>query len=90
MHAAPDTLFVIDESYLTFVDEADSLLGYIEEGNLFLLRSMTKDYALAGLRLGFGLGAEDIIDTLRQVQPPWSVNTPAQVAGKRRRNWPLR
>lgn len=81
LRAAPDTLFVIDESYLMFVDEPNSLLRYVEEGNLLLLRSMTKDYALAGLRLGYGVASIPIIDALRRVQPPWSVNTPAQVAG---------
>ena len=81
LRTAPDTLFVIDESYLTFVDEPDSLLGYVEEGNLLLLRSMTKDYALAGLRLGYGIAAPSIISSLRRVQPPWSVNVAAQAAG---------
>jgi histidinol-phosphate aminotransferase len=42
---------------------------------------MTKDYALAGLRLGYAIAAEPIIRTLKQVRPPWNVNSVAQKAG---------
>ena len=49
--------------------------------NVLVLRSMTKDYALAGLRLGYALGAPELIAGLARVQIPWSVNELAQVAG---------
>jgi len=42
---------------------------------------MTKDYALAGLRLGYGLACREIINSLEKVRPPWNVNSPAQQAG---------
>jgi histidinol-phosphate/aromatic aminotransferase/cobyric acid decarboxylase-like protein len=42
---------------------------------------MTKAYALAGLRLGYAVAPPPIIEVLRSVQPPWSVNSLAQVAG---------
>jgi len=45
------------------------------------LRSLTKEFALAGLRLGYAVAAPEIIEPLRTVQPPWSVNSLAQVAG---------
>ncbi len=49
--------------------------------NLLVLRSMTKDYALAGLRLGYAVGHPQVLAALRKVQPPWSVNSLAQAAG---------
>ena len=42
---------------------------------------MTKDCGLAGLRLGYAIGAESVIEALRRAQPPWSVNALAQAAG---------
>ena len=87
--AAPDTLFVVDEAYLAFVagdaaELARPLWGAAvggEAGNVLLLRSLTKDYALAGLRLGYALAAPAVIGALRTVQPPWSVSAAAQAAG---------
>ena len=83
----PDTLFVIDEAYRRFVFEP--AIGAPDEprraaqlpANVLLLRSMTKDYALAGLRLGYALGSRAAIHALAQAQPPWSVNAAAQAAG---------
>jgi threonine-phosphate decarboxylase len=57
------------------------LTGWTGDKNLILLRSLTKDQALAGLRLGYVIAAPAIITALRTVQPTWSVNTLAQVAG---------
>jgi histidinol-phosphate aminotransferase len=76
----PRTLFVVDEAYQSFAPGLPSLIPD-RAGNLLILRSMTKDYALAGLRLGYAVGAEDVIAALRQVQPPWSVSAMAQAAG---------
>ena len=42
---------------------------------------MTKDYALAGLRLGYAISAEPIISVLKRVRPPWNISAPAQKAG---------
>jgi len=52
----------------------------VEDNNLLVLRSMTKDYTLAGLRLGYAIAGDEIIDSLRRVCPPWNVNTVAQQA----------
>lgn len=76
----PDTLFVVDEAYIHFTPGLDSALSP-ERGNILVLRSMTKDYALAGLRLGYAIGHTRVITSLRLVQPPWSVNALAQAAG---------
>jgi histidinol-phosphate aminotransferase len=76
----PQTLFVVDEAYLAFAPGVASMLT-AWTGNMLLLRSMTKDYALAGIRLGYAIGHPDILRALYKVRPPWSVNALAQAAG---------
>ncbi len=78
--AYPETLFVVDEAYLPFADGAVSALS-LELENLLVMRSMTKDYAIAGLRLGYAVGAPSVIGALRASRPPWNVNALAQAAG---------
>jgi histidinol-phosphate aminotransferase len=79
--ACRGSLLVLDEAYISFTAGAWSALDLLERGNVILLRSMTKDYALAGLRLGYLLASEEIIRDLRRVCPPWNVNAAAQAAG---------
>ncbi|HEX4143600.1 MAG TPA: histidinol-phosphate transaminase [Pirellulales bacterium] len=74
-----ESLFIVDEAYLEFT-AAPSALTLAAE-NVLVLRSMTKAYALAGLRLGFALGKPRLIEAMRRVRPPWSVNAMAQAAG---------
>ena len=74
-------LLVLDEAYVNFVDNPWNSRSLLEEGNVVLLRSMTKDYALTGLRLGYALAAEAVIARLAAFQPDWSVNSLAQAAG---------
>jgi len=79
--ASRDTLVVLDEAYVAFAEDPWPSLDLIKRGNLVILRSMTKDYALAGLRLGYAVAGPDIIESLRKVCPPWNVNAVAQRAG---------
>jgi histidinol-phosphate aminotransferase len=79
-NAHPRTLFVIDEAYIQFVPDLSSCLP-LDLPNLLVLRSMTKDYAIAGLRLGYAAGPPDLIEALAKVRPPWNVNAVAQDAG---------
>jgi threonine-phosphate decarboxylase len=79
--AAPKALWVVDESYRYFTATPTPLTGWTGDENLILLRSLTKDQALAGLRLGYIIAAPAVITALQAVQPTWSVNTLAQVAG---------
>ncbi len=81
--AAPDArmLWVVDESYHHFARQPVSFKPHLAEGNLLILRSLTKDMALAGLRLGYAIAAPPLIAAMRQTQPPWSVNSLAQAAG---------
>ena len=75
-------LLILDEAYVNFVAQSWNSLPLIETGRVALARSLTKDYALAGLRLGYVLADSRIITRLRQVRIPWSVNALAQVAGQ--------
>ena len=74
-------LLALDEAYLPFVDESWDSTPLLSLGNVALLRSMTKDYALTGLRLGYMLAPEEVVERVRSFQYSWSVNAPAQAAG---------
>ena len=78
--ANPRTLFIVDEAYIQFVPNLTSCSSP-DLPNLLVLRSMTKDYAIAGLRLGYTVGAPDLIEALVKVRPPWNVNAVAQDVG---------
>jgi threonine-phosphate decarboxylase len=75
------TFLVLDEAFIDFCEEdsAKDLIGGF--GRAVLLRSMTKFFAIPGLRLGYAIGAPETIDSIGALQDPWSVNTAAQVAG---------
>jgi histidinol-phosphate aminotransferase len=79
--AAGKGLLVLDEAYISFVPGAWESRQLLSRGNVVILRSMTKDYALTGLRLGYALCAGDIARALLASQPSWSVNALAQAAG---------
>ncbi len=87
---APDALWVVDEAYAEFTEDPWSAAQWVMSTTngrrargpgWVVLRSMTKDFALGGLRLGYLLAAPSIIERLQAVQPPWSVNGVAQLAG---------
>ncbi len=79
--AIPDGLLILDEAYVNFVEKSWSSLELSSRGNVIVLRSLTKDYALAGLRIGYAIASRDIISSMRRVCPPWHVNIIAQKAG---------
>ena len=81
LDACRDGLVILDEAYVTFTEESWSSMDLIYQGNAVIVRSMTKDYALAGLRLGYAVSNEEVIKALRRVRPPWNVNAVAQKAG---------
>lgn len=81
LEAVPDTLVVLDEAYAAFSEGRCDITGLCEAGNLLVVRSMTKDYAIAGLRLGYAFGHTDMVEVLKRVAPPWNVNILAQKAG---------
>jgi adenosylcobyric acid synthase len=76
----PETAFIADEAFADFTAEA-SLLAGERPANLIVLKSLTKFYAIPGLRLGGVVAGGEIIARLRSQMPPWSVNTLAQAVG---------
>ena len=76
-----DGLLLLDEAYLPFVDTRWNSLPLLDLGNVALLRSMTKDYALTALRLGYMLAPPHVVERVRAQQHSWSVNALAQAAG---------
>jgi cobyric acid synthase CobQ/L-threonine-O-3-phosphate decarboxylase len=77
----PTTLFLIDEAFLDFVEGGQSVA--LAADNIMTLHSLTKFYAIPGLRLGFGIFPLPIARLLREHLPPWTVNTLAQAVGVR-------
>jgi threonine-phosphate decarboxylase len=75
------TFLVLDEAFMDFCEDASAKGLIAESGGGIVLRSMTKFYAIPGLRLGYAVGHPDIIGRCVENLEPWSVNTPAQVAG---------
>lgn len=79
--ASSECLVIVDEAYISFVESAWPSQDLIWRDNLLILRSMTKDYTLAGLRLGYAVANPEIIANLRRARPPWNVNAIALKAG---------
>jgi len=82
--AAERNVFVfLDEDYIDFVDDGKrySMAEYVNEyNNLFVLRSLTKFFGLAGVRIGFGIGSPSLVKFLKKAKMPWSVNSLAMFA----------
>ncbi|MHB8577660.1 MAG: pyridoxal phosphate-dependent aminotransferase, partial [Dehalococcoidia bacterium] len=72
---------LLDEAFVGFVDEPWSSLALVESGRVLVVRSMTKDYGLAGPRLGYLVAHPSAITAVKRLQPPWSVSSAAQAAG---------
>ena len=78
--ARPDRILVVDEAFMDAVPgEPESLAGASIPG-LVVIRSLTKTWGLAGLRIGYVLAAPGLIEQLAAVQPHWPVSTPALAA----------
>ncbi|MGG6266403.1 threonine-phosphate decarboxylase CobD [Leptolyngbya sp. AN03gr2] len=78
-------LVVVDEAFMDFLspDQEQSLISEVENyPNLVILRSLTKFYALPGLRFGYAIAHPDRIKTWQQRRDPWSVNTLAAAAAE--------
>jgi threonine-phosphate decarboxylase len=76
-------LTIVDEAFLPFLpDDADRSLSsaIATRDNLLVLRSLTKIYAIPGLRIGYALASPDMIERLGQYQNPWSVTAAAEAA----------
>jgi histidinol-phosphate aminotransferase len=77
----PNVLLALDEAYVEFMDDPLDLVGDIREGrrpNLLLMRTFSKIYGLAGLRIGYGIGHPDLIAELEKIRQPFNTNALAQ------------
>ena len=80
-HSPDRLLIVIDEAYFEFLDDPTDLLPMIEQfPNLLLMRTFSKIYGLAGLRIGYGIGHTGLIHSLDKVRQPFNLNVMAQSA----------
>lgn len=79
--ARPGRTLVVDEAFLDAVPgEREALAGRTDVPGLVVLRSLTKTWGLAGLRIGYVLAAPETITALERAQPLWPVSTPALAA----------
>jgi histidinol-phosphate aminotransferase len=79
---AATNLVVVDEAYVDFARDpaAVTALSLATSGRVVVLRTFSKVHALAGLRIGYLVGPTEVVDVLRRIRPPFSVNALAQVA----------
>ena len=78
-----DVIVVFDEAYFEYVRSPrfPDALAYVKRGrNVIVLRTFSKIYGLAGLRIGYGVGTSEIIGFLNRVRPPFNANSLAQKA----------
>ncbi len=76
-------LLIVDEAYFEYVQDPaypDSLRYHAEDRAILTLRTFSKLYGLAGLRIGYGVGPKKLIDMMQRVRQPFNVNAAAQWA----------
>ena len=78
---AAGAYLLLDEAFVDFVEEASFKIHLSRFPHLMILRSFTKFFGIPGMRLGFVLGAPELVAQLSGEQEPWSVNTMAQAMG---------
>jgi histidinol-phosphate aminotransferase len=75
-------LLVIDDAYFEYMKKKDYMSGFKlfkKKNNVFILRTFSKVYGLASLRVGWGYGSKKIINELYKIKPPFNVNKVAQL-----------
>jgi histidinol-phosphate aminotransferase len=83
--APDDILIVVDEAYIDFVDHPDnySMVKLIQEGidkPVLILRTFSKIYGMAGIRVGYGVSSPEVIDELAKSSHAWNVSNVSQAA----------
>jgi len=71
---------LLDEAYVDFLDAPWSSLDLAQSGRVIVLRSLTKQYGLAGLRAGYLVARPEVVQAVRRLQPAWSVSSVAEAA----------
>lgn len=77
----PHVLLVMDEAYIEYLRDSVDLLPLVRQGlkpNLLLMRTFSKIFGLAGLRLGYGIGHPDLVAAFEKVRQPFNINSIAQ------------
>jgi len=78
-----DVLLVMDEAYIDFLNDPLDLTPLVRQStrpNLILMRTFSKIYGLAGLRIGYGIGHPDFVAALEKIRQPFNLNLLAQTA----------
>lgn len=78
-----DVLVVMDEAYFEYVtakDYADSMKHLRAGRSVLILRTFSKAYGLAGLRIGYGISSPEVLDVMNRIREPFNTSTPAQAA----------
>jgi histidinol-phosphate aminotransferase len=79
--APHDVMIVIDEAYFEFLDDPPDVLRHVREGrSVIVLRTFSKIYGLAGLRIGYAVARPDVVEFLHKTRQPFNVNSVAQAA----------
>ncbi len=79
-----DVLVILDEAYCDYVEREDysHSLDYVRGGRyVIVLRTFSKVYGLAGLRVGYGIGHPEVVDAVNRMRSPFNVSTAAMAAG---------
>lgn len=78
-----DAIVVVDEAYMEFAGKSESVIDLVGKyDNLIVLKTMSKAYGAAALRLGFAISGAEISSALRKIKSPYNVNTVSQVFGR--------
>lgn len=73
---------ILDEAFLDFIDEKESFIPFLKGfPNVIVVRSMTKMYAIPGIRLGYALASKQIVNDIRSRMPHWNSNAIATTVG---------
>ncbi len=78
-----DVLLIVDEAYFEYVQDSDypdSLRYHANDRAILTLRTFSKLYGLAGLRIGYGVASKEVVSLMQRVRQPFNVNAPAQWA----------
>jgi len=78
-------LLVLDDAYFEYMKNNDYKSGldlFKNKNNVMILRTFSKIYGLAALRVGWGYGSKKIIDAMNKIKPPFNVNQAAQTAAR--------
>lgn len=79
----PETVFILDEAYIDFTTSIKSVIPLLQKNsNIVIVKSLTKTYAIPGLRLGYLVSSRELIKKITYFKMPWSVNALAIESGK--------